>query len=64
MKEREGERRSFLKHLLTGTAVVAGIAGTKKVVQAKEDQNKNLDQSEVLYRETDNFKQYYKSLRS
>jgi hypothetical protein len=63
MKEKEDGRRSFLKHLLTGTAVVAGVAGTKKKVQAKNGPSTQSDQSETLYKETDTFKQYYKSLR-
>jgi hypothetical protein len=63
MKENEKGRRSFLKHLMAGTAVVAGVAGTKKSAQAKKALDTPLDESETLYKETDAFKQYYKSLR-
>ena len=63
MKENEDGRRSFLKHLMAGTAVVAGVAGTKKSAQAKNALDAPSDQSETLYKETDAFKQYYKSLR-
>ena len=63
MKEKGDGRRSFLKHLMAGTAVVAGVAGTKKNAQAKNAQATQADQSETLYQETDAFKQYYKSLR-
>jgi len=62
MKENEDGRRSFLKHLMAGTAVVAGVAGTRKSAQAKKTDAPS-DQSETLYKETEAFKQYYKSLR-
>lgn len=64
MKEKGEGRRSFLKHLVAGTAVVAGVAGTKKKAHAKDAQKAQAGQSEVLYQETDEFKNYYKSLRS
>ena len=63
MKEKGDGRRSFLKHLMAGTAVVTGVAGTKKSAQAKNAQATQSDQSETLYKETDTFKKYYKSLR-
>ncbi len=63
MKEKQEGRRSFLKHLIAGTAVVAGVAGTKKSAQAKKALDTQLNESETLYEETDAFKQYYKSLR-
>ena len=62
MKENEDGRRSFLKHLMAGTAVVAGVEGTRKSAQAKKTDAPS-DQSETLYKETEAFKQYYKSLR-
>lgn len=63
MKENGEGRRSFLKHLVAGTAVVAGVAGTKKSAEAKKAKGTLTDQSETLYKETDSFKDYYKSLR-
>ena len=63
MNKKEDGRRSFLKHLMAGTAAVAGVAGSKKNALAKKAENAHSDQSEVLYQETDAFKQYYKSLR-
>lgn len=64
MKEKEKGRRSFLKHLVAGTAVAAGVAGTRKKAQARTTGTPPADQSETLYRETESFRQYYKSLRS
>lgn len=64
MKGNGEGRRSFLKHLMAGTAMVAGVAGVKKKAHAKNARNTQSDQSEVLYQESDNFKNYYKSLRS
>ena len=62
MKQEEGKRRSFLKHILAGSAAVAGVAVTRKQAQAKSvsDQTLNSD----LYQETEDFKKFYKSLRS
>ena len=63
MENEKKERRSFLKQILAGTAVVAGTAaaikparaGTEKVVKHND---------EVLYHESGSFKKYYDSLRS
>lgn len=64
MKESGEGRRSFLKHLVAGTAMVAGVAGTKKKAHAKGAQSPQSRPSEILYTETDEFRNYYKSLRS
>ena len=60
--EKKG-RRSFLKHLLAGSAVVAGAASAIKPARA-ETPPQVTGQDEVLFRETESFKKYYKSLRS
>jgi len=61
MKKEDTERRSFLKTLLTGSAAGAAVftAGT---VKAKEKQAAGKS-DEVLYQESEDFKDYYKSLR-
>ncbi|WP_156792250.1 hypothetical protein [Desulfotalea psychrophila] len=60
MKKEQGKRRSFLKHILAGSAAVAGVAVTRKKAQAADLQK--VAGSEVLYQETEDFKKYYKSL--
>lgn len=59
MKKAEDNRRSFLKHILAATAVVAGSAAIVRPAKAKPVQGSN----ETLYRESDDFKKYYKSLK-
>jgi len=64
MKKREqNKRRTFLKHILTGTAVVAGAATITKPVKAKSAP-KPSGLNETLYHESESFKKYYKTLRS
>lgn len=63
MKNEQEKRRSFLKHLLAGAAVVAGSVAAIKPAKAKTTvEVKGKD--DVLYRESDSFKKYYQSLRS
>ncbi len=63
MKKEAGKRRSFLKHMLAGTVVVAGVsAATKPAKAQKETVSPRSD--EILYRESEAFTKYYKSLRS
>ena len=64
MKKEEEGRRSFLKHVLAGTAVVAGVAATRKSASARQQLEADHRKSEVLYKETDAFKKYYESVRS
>ncbi len=64
MKKNEEGRRSFLKHVLAGSAVVAGIAASKKPATAGKHPIDNPEGQDVLYRETEEFKKYYDSLRS
>ena len=61
MEKEQGKRRSFLKHILAGSAAVAGVAVTRKKAQAAGLQK--AAGNEVLYQETEDFKKYYKSLR-
>jgi hypothetical protein len=63
MENEKKERRSFLKHILAGSAVLAGTAAAVKPARAgthKEMQGSD----EILYHESEAFKKYYKSLRS
>ena len=62
MQEEKKERRSFLKHLLAGSAVIAGAATAVKPAQAET--SPHIITNDELYKETDSFKKYYKSLRS
>jgi hypothetical protein len=61
MKKNDAERRSFLKTLMTGSAVAATMfsAGT---IKAKEQESPGKT-DDILYRESEDFKDYYKSLR-
>ena len=63
MQNEKKERRSFLKHLLAGSAVIAGAASAVKPAGAETSAEVTAS-DEVLYKETDSFKKYYKSLRS
>jgi hypothetical protein len=62
MKQNDDKRRSFLKQIFAGTAVVAGSALVGKKVKAQET-GKTPQPDEVLYKKTDAFKKYYDSLR-
>ncbi len=62
-KNEEDDRRSFLKHVLVGTAAVIGAAATVRPAKAKSVSSTNaLD--ETLYHESESFKKYYETLRS
>jgi hypothetical protein len=63
MKQEEDKRRSFLKHILAGTAAVIGTAAIVRPAQAKSVSPVG-QTNETLYHESENFKRYYKSLRS
>ena len=63
MKKEQDNRRSFLKHVLAGSAAIAGTVAIVKSAKAKSvPAGQRTD--EVLYRESDSFTKYYKSLRS
>lgn len=62
MQQKDDNRRSFLKQLLAGSAIVAGSTLIGKKTQAKEQiEGKRPD--EILYRKSESFKKYYESLR-
>lgn len=63
MKNDQDKRRSFLKHILAGAAVVAGSVAAIKPAKAKPAVQLK-DSDEVLYQESENFKKYYESLKS
>ncbi len=63
MKQEKEGRRSFLKNILAGSAVAAGVVAGTKPAQAKTALTET-QSDEVLYHETDAFKKYYKTLRS
>jgi hypothetical protein len=63
MKKEEDKRRSFLKHILAGTAAVIGTAAIVRPAKAKTAATVD-HADETLYHESDNFKKYYKNLRS
>ncbi|MCP3891350.1 MAG: twin-arginine translocation signal domain-containing protein [Desulfobulbaceae bacterium] len=62
MKKEEGKRRSFLKHILAGTAAVVGTAAIVRPAKAKSDPT-TIRSDETLYHESESFKKYYKTLR-
>ena len=63
MMKEEDKRRSFLKHILAGTAAVMGTAAIIRPAKSKSAVIINLP-NETLYHESESFKQYYKNLRS
>jgi len=60
--EKKDQRRSFLKHLLAGTVIAAGTSSIVKSTKAGEGRGQ-INITETLYRETEEFKSYYRSLR-
>ena len=63
MKKEQDNRRSFLKHVLAGTAAVVGTAAIVRSAKAKATPV-GLQSDEVLYQETESFRKYYETLRS
>ncbi len=63
MENEKKERRSFLKHILAGSAVLAGAASADKTGKSRNSQEMK-GSDEILYHESEAFKKYYKSLRS
>jgi hypothetical protein len=64
MKKDEGNRRTFLKSLLAGSAVAVGVAAGTGTARAGHAKISSPGSNETLYRETEEFKRYYQSLRS
>ena len=63
MENEKKQRRSFLKHILAGSAVLAGTAAAIKPARAGTKSEQNVS-DEILYHESEAFKKYYDSLRS
>lgn len=63
MKKEQEKRRSFLRHILAGSVVVAGATLSTRKAKAKGGLKVEPPSGE-LYHESDDFKKYYKSLRS
>jgi len=62
MKENDDQRRSFLKQMLAGSAIIAGSTVSSRKAQASETA-KNSRPQEILYKKSDAFQKYYDSLR-
>ncbi len=62
MQNEKKERRSFLKHILAGSAVLAGTAAATKPARAGT-RKQSVETGEILYHESEAFKKYYDSLR-
>ncbi len=63
MEQENRQRRSFLKQIFAGSAAVTAVAAGQKEARAA-DETKERHSQETLYRESDEFKKYYHSLRS
>ncbi len=63
--DKHGEsRRSFVKGLVAGSAVLAGFLATGAKAQAKQASEDRSVPQDILYRETEEFRKYYDMLRS
>lgn len=62
MKEEKEARRSFLRRMLAGSAIVATSIVTSRSTKAKPQASQGLQRDEILYQETREFKKYYKTL--
>ncbi|GEM_PF-552350 len=68
MKKDHGSRRTFLKSVLAGSAVAAGVvatgrkSGTTEITAAGTPAPDHHD-DEILLRDTEEFRCYYQSLR-
>lgn len=69
MNEVKKERRSFLKHALAGTVAATALAATGGKSKAQNHPGEGGAEGtgkhpEILYRETEEFREYYKKLYS
>lgn len=62
MKEEKELRRSFLKRLLAGSAVVATSIAAGRPAKASKQAPVLNEGNEVLYKESKAFKKYYETL--
>ncbi|PIE56900.1 MAG: hypothetical protein CSA34_00935 [Desulfobulbus propionicus] len=60
MQQEDNNRRSFLKHLLAGSAVMTGTVLAARKTRAQQPVQRP---TETLYTESEAFKRYYESLR-
>ena len=63
MQQNDDNRRSFLKQILAGTAVVAGTTLVGKRAKAQQESQAKKRAGEILYKKTESFEKYYDSLR-
>ena len=63
MENEKKQRRSFLKHILAGSAALAGAAAARKPARAEKPLSAARP-DEILYHESEAFRKYYQSLRS
>jgi hypothetical protein len=63
MQNEKKERRSFLKHILAGSAVLGWYSRCDKTGESGNSQAHRLKTDEILYHESEAFKKYYDSLR-
>jgi len=64
MEKDQDKRRSFLKHIAAGAAVIAGSVAAIKPARAGKTAVAPQDGAETCYKESENFKKYYDSLKS
>jgi len=64
MKDKAEGRRSFLKQIMAGSAVIGAVAMTGKKARAGTGAPDNDPVRDTLYRESEEFRKYYESLRS
>lgn len=64
MEKDQDKRRSFLKHIVAGAAVIAGSVAAIKPARAGKQAAASREGDETCYQESENFKKYYDSLRS
>ena len=64
MKNTEHEtRRSFLKKFASGTALLVAGLPTRSRTSHAEGVRQTCEDDEIMYRETEEFRDYYSSLR-
>ncbi len=65
VEKRDERRRSFIKGVVAGSALLAGLFSARGKAEAAQQAKDGADASqEVLYRETEEFRKYYEMLRS
>ncbi len=62
--KRDHGRRSFIREMVAGTALLAGLFSFRDKAEAGQAEKQAELPREVLYRETEEFRKYYDMLRS